>query len=37
MPHDYKRALAENGGLSFEDDRPVSTGGDGFLTAETAA
>jgi len=33
MPHDYKRALAE---LAVErGDRPVSTGGDGFLTAET--
>jgi glutamate synthase domain-containing protein 3 len=37
MPHDYKRALAEgNGHVSVADDRPVSTGGDGFLTAETA-
>jgi glutamate synthase domain-containing protein 3 len=33
MPHDYKRALAD---LEIErDDRPVSTGGGGFFTAET--
>jgi glutamate synthase domain-containing protein 3 len=37
MPHDYKRALAENGNVSYESDQPMSTGGDGFLTAETAA
>ena len=28
IPHDYKRALEHS-------DRPLSTGGEGFLTAET--
>jgi glutamate synthase domain-containing protein 2/glutamate synthase domain-containing protein 1/glutamate synthase domain-containing protein 3 len=36
MPHDYRRALAELE-VSFESGRPVSTGGDGFITAETSA
>jgi glutamate synthase (NADPH) large chain len=36
MPHDYKRALAETA-VTYESGHPVSTGGDGFLTAETAA
>ena len=37
MPHDYKRALAElaAGDVSDTDDHPVSSGGEGFVTAET--
>ena len=35
MPHDYKRALAELDAAGDQSDRPISTGGDGFLTAET--
>ena len=37
MPRDYKAALAAlaagNGGIDY-DDHPVSSGGEGFLTAE---
>jgi len=29
LPHDYKRAL------ELHHDQPMSTGGEGFLTAET--
>jgi len=32
MPHDYKRALADE--VVRHDDAPVSTGGAGFLTIE---
>ena len=40
MPHDYKRALAElaaaeNGHVAYPDDHPVSSGGEGFVTAES--
>ncbi len=40
MPHDYKRALAElaaagNGHVIYDDDHPVSTSGEGFVTTET--
>jgi glutamate synthase domain-containing protein 2/glutamate synthase domain-containing protein 3 len=39
MPHDYKRALtefaAENGRVVYHDDHPVSSHGEGFVTAET--
>ncbi len=42
MPHDYKRALAElaaaeNGHVAYPDDHPVSSGGEGFVTAESEA
>jgi glutamate synthase (NADPH/NADH) large chain/glutamate synthase (ferredoxin) len=39
MPHDYKRALAElaEGEVSYPDDHPVSSGGQGFVTMETEA
>jgi glutamate synthase (NADPH/NADH) large chain/glutamate synthase (ferredoxin) len=37
MPHEYARALAElaNGDVSFGDDHPVSSGGEGFVTTES--
>ena len=37
MPHDYKRALAElaRDGVHYQDDHPVSSGGEGFVTTET--
>jgi glutamate synthase domain-containing protein 2/glutamate synthase domain-containing protein 1/glutamate synthase domain-containing protein 3 len=38
MPRDYRAALAVlaagNGRLSYPDDRPISSGGEGFVTAE---
>jgi glutamate synthase domain-containing protein 3 len=38
MPRDYRRALAalaaDNGSFSYPDDRPISSGGEGFVTAE---
>ncbi len=38
MPRDYRTALAAlaagNGHLAYPDDRPVSSGGEGFVTAE---
>ncbi len=39
MPHDYKRALAELAGdeVSYADDHPVSSGGEGFVITETEA
>jgi len=39
MPHDYKRALAElaSGELSYPDDHPVSSGGEGFVITESEA
>jgi glutamate synthase domain-containing protein 2/glutamate synthase domain-containing protein 3 len=39
MPHDYKRALAElaAGELSYPDDHPVSSGGQGFVITESEA
>jgi len=39
MPHDYKRALAElaAGAVSYGDDHPVSSGGEGFVITETEA
>ena len=39
MPHDYKRALAElaAGELSYPDDHPVSSGGEGFVITESEA
>jgi glutamate synthase domain-containing protein 2/glutamate synthase domain-containing protein 1/glutamate synthase domain-containing protein 3 len=39
MPHDYKRALAElaEGEISYPDEHPVSSGGEGFLITETEA
>jgi hypothetical protein len=33
IPHDYKRALADD--LEPRGDNPTSSGGDGFLTTET--
>jgi hypothetical protein len=37
MPHDYKRALAElaEGKLTYPDDHPVSSGGEGFVITES--
>jgi hypothetical protein len=39
MPHDYKRALVElaEGRLSFPDEHPVSSGGEGFVITESEA
>ena len=38
MPRDYRAALKAlagiNGGLRYPDDRPISSGGEGFVTAE---
>jgi len=37
MPHDYKRALSEQGDDIRYDDQPVSSGGTGFVTKESEA
>ena len=38
MPRDYRAALAAlaagNGAIRYPDDRPISSGGEGFVTAE---
>ena len=37
MPHDYKRALRElaEGTITYPDDHPVSSGGQGFVITES--
>jgi glutamate synthase domain-containing protein 3 len=37
MPHDYKRALSEQGDEIRYEDHPVSSGGAGFVTQESEA